>query len=108
MRGHRYDIAREVIDDYEFEDVLYNHDIPNEDTVNDMISEGSIDEDDFHELFEDAIENHTINKSGVDINIKSTVKETLVQMLQLMTNDLSKKGITDKAITVTKDEAKDE
>ena len=87
-----YDIAREIIGDYDFSDVMYNNDIPDEDKVSEMIGDEAFSEDDFHELFEDAIENHTINKSGVNTNIKATIKEMLIQMLQLMTNDLSRKG----------------
>ena len=97
-----WDIAREVVDDTDWHDIAYDHDIPNKEEVRELIGE------DFKEHLDDYIDtdkpisDYLENLSGE--KIQEQVKTHLLKFLRLLTNDLSQKGpTTDKAITVTEE-----
>ena len=91
-----WDIAREVVDDIDFDDIAYNHDIPNKDEVRELIGE------DFKEHLDDYIETDKINSVLTEtsekmfkISVQEQVKTALINFLTILKNDLSKKAITD-------------
>ena len=87
-----WDIAREVVDDTDWHDIAYDHDIPNKDEVRELIGE------DFKEHLDDYIDtdkpisDYLENLS--DEKIQEQVKTHLLKFLRLLTNDLSQKAIT--------------
>ena len=101
-RDDVWDIARDVIDDTDWHDIAYDHELTNRDEVREIISE------EFKENLDDYIDtdkpldDYIQNLSGE--KIQEQVKKHLLKFLRLLTNDLSQKGpTTDKAITVTEE-----
>ena len=91
-----WDIAREVMDELDWNDIAYDHDIPNKDEVREIIS------DDFKEHLDDYIETDKINSVLTEtsekmfkISVQEQVKTALINFLTILKNDLSKKAITD-------------